>query len=109
MKAAHLKKIEERRRRVTGTLLPPGQDDRLSQLNRLISNLTTGRLRGTVGAGRAQDIQRLLETDIPELIEEVTLLKQELRRLARDSWYLNLEAQAAEVAAAPPGMEREVA
>jgi hypothetical protein len=109
MKAAHLKKVEERRKRVTETLLPPDRVDRVTILNRLISNLTTGRLRGTVGAGRAQDLQRLLETDIPELVLEITLLKAELRRLARDSWYLNLEAEAAQAAELPEEMSREVA
>ena len=106
MKAAHIKKIQARLDRVTAGLLPDGPN----KIKNLAYFLTkAGPSRGITSAVKAADIQRLLEVEVPELIQEVHSMKAELMKLRRDSWYLSLENEAAAAAEVPPDMQKEVA
>jgi hypothetical protein len=103
VKAAHLEKIEARRKRVKSILVPETASA-VKNLAWVLGKLSA--TSGVISRGKAEDVRRLLDVDIPELIQEVRDLNHRLRDVTRMSWYLTLEAEAASSAAVPPGMER---
>jgi hypothetical protein len=103
VKAAHLEKIEARRKRVK-SILAPDTVNAVKNLAWLLGKLSA--TSGVVSRGKAEDVRKLLDDDVPELIQEIRDLNQRLREVTRMSWYLTLEAEAASTAGAPPGMER---
>lgn len=99
MKSDHLKKVEARRRRVLAVLLPDTvtrqvdghNGEVLDPRKRLaeIINRSDSALRGSVAPGGrttktdVDDIIRLLETDVPELIDAVYTANDAKPRMCR--------------------------